>query len=89
MNADQQTVNHKQKNLGSKARFRIKLLNTPHPLQYEVVWIDCPAMYADTRFTAQMTSLSAISTTNVTVCSVCLGAATCVQGHVSIVEKFA
>ena len=45
-------------------------------------------MYADTRFTAQMTSLSAISTTNVTVCSVCLGAATCVQGYVSIVEKF-
>ena len=62
-----------QQTAGGSARFKIRLLNTHHPLQSQVVWIDCPAIYADTRFTAQMTSLFTISTTDVTVCSEFLG----------------
>ena len=70
------------------ARFNIGLPSTHHPLQSYVVWIDCPAMYADTRFTAQMTSLSTIRHHRCDKVLRVLGDATCVQGHVSLIENF-
>ena len=70
------------------ARFKIRLLNPYHLLQSYVVWVECSAMYADKRLTAQMASLTAIRHLRCANVIRVLGDATCVQGHVSTVERF-
>lgn len=70
------------------AEFKMRWLNPDHLLQSWVVWDECPAVYADTKLTAPVTSLTTIRHQRCDSVIRVLVDATCVQGHVSTAERF-
>ena len=70
------------------AELKMRWLNPDHLLQSWVVWDECPAVYADTKLTARMTSLTTIRHWRLDSVIRVLVDATRVHGHVSTAVRF-